>query len=69
MGENGEQVRASESERGEIRGGWEDAPTGFLLLPTLCLPAGERFRSAVLKLPSGGFHALCVCVYKSESKC
>lgn len=54
-----EQEKVREKKRNE--GEWDNTPTGFRSLPTLCLPAGERFRSAVPKLPSGGFHSLCVC--------
>lgn len=67
--EEGKQARKKwKIKRGRERneGRWRDAPTGFLSLPTLCLPAGERFRSTVLKLPSGGFHLLCVCVCLRE---
>lgn len=62
-----EQEKVREKKRNE--GEWDNTPTGFRSLPTLCLPAGERFRSAVPKLPSGGFHSLSVCVHACVGLC
>lgn len=38
-----DKVQEKKKNEGERWGEWDDAPTGFRSLPTLCLPAGERF--------------------------